>query len=249
MQSYTSFSILDSVDSTNNYAMSRVHEGMAKHGSAWFALHQTAGKGQRGKAWQSLPGSNITFSLIIEPDPAFFVHHFSFNATVALACINFLYSITGENFKLKWPNDIYWRDRKAGGILIENVLQGNNWKWCVVGIGINVNQTHFDGVTNAVSIKKITGKDYEPITLAKQLHALILEKIDQMRLMPSESIMQDYNNVLYKKDEEVQLKKDNIIFKTRIKEVNEYGNLLTQDVMERSFAFGEVEWIQVIEDD
>ncbi|MEJ7627641.1 MAG: biotin--[acetyl-CoA-carboxylase] ligase [Ferruginibacter sp.] len=246
MQSYASFSILDSVDSTNNYAMARVHEGMAKHGSAWFARHQTAGKGQRGKAWQSLPGSNITFSLIIKPDPTFFVHHFSFNATVALACINFLHSITGENYKLKWPNDIYWRDRKAGGILIENVLQGNNWKWCVLGIGINVNQTHFEEVSNAVSLKNITGKDYEPITLAKQLHKMILERNDQMKSISSKSIMQDYNNVLYKKEEEVQLKKDNIIFKTRIKEVNEYGNLLTQDVMERSFVFGEVAWIPEI---
>lgn len=244
MEQYGIFSILDSVDSTNNYAMGQVHAGLAKHGKAWFANNQTAGKGQRGKAWQSSPGDNIILSIIIEPFPGTGVHRFSFNASIVLACIYFLQSLTAESFKIKWPNDIYWRDRKAGGILIENVLQGNQWKWSVIGVGININQTNFPmNLKNPVSLKDITGIKYDTIALAKQLHTFILKWIELPDEVPVVKIMQDYNAVLYKKDEEVQLRKNNIVFKTHIKEVDQFGNLLTRDVMDRSFIFGEVEWL------
>lgn len=244
MEQYAIFSILDSVDSTNNYAMGQVHAGLAKHGMAWFANRQTAGKGQRGKAWQSSPGDSIILSIVIEPLPGTDAHQFSFNASIALACIDFLQSLTGEPFNVKWPNDIYWRDRKAGGILIENVLQGNQWKWSVVGVGININQTSFPtNLVNPVSLKDITGREYDTIALAKQLHTSILKRIEHLEDVPVVKIMQDYNAVLYKKDTEVQLRKNNIVFKTCIKEVDQFGNLLTRDVMERSFIFGEVEWV------
>jgi BirA family biotin operon repressor/biotin-[acetyl-CoA-carboxylase] ligase len=98
MEQYGIFSILDSVDSTNNYAMGQIHEGLAKHGLAWFANTQTAGKAQRGKAWQSNPRENIILSIIVEPFPGTEAYRFSFNASVALACIDFLHSLTGESF-------------------------------------------------------------------------------------------------------------------------------------------------------
>lgn len=244
MEQYARFSILDSVDSTNNYAMGQIHAGLAKHGMAWFANSQTAGKGQRGKAWQSNPGENILMSIAIEPSPGMEAHRFSFNASIALACISFLQSVTGESFTIKWPNDLYWRDRKAGGILIENIIQGNQWKWCIAGIGININQERFPmNLLNPVSLTKITGRQYDPTVLARQLHTHILEKIAQLQHEPAAKVMDEYNSFLYKKDCEVQLRKNNIVFKTNLKEVDQFGNLLTVDAIERSFIFGEVEWV------
>jgi BirA family biotin operon repressor/biotin-[acetyl-CoA-carboxylase] ligase len=152
MKHVRSFSILNSVDSTNNYAMGKVHAGMAKHGQAWFANDQTAGKGQRGRTWASTPGENIILTVVIQPDALLTTKTFPFNAYIALTCLDFLQKTAGDHFSIKWPNDLYWCDRKAGGILIENVIQGTEWKWSVVGIGINVNQLTFpESVTNAVS--------------------------------------------------------------------------------------------------
>src|SRR5215210_6618050 len=143
------FSTLPSVDSTNNYAMAQVHAGLARHGFVYSTLQQTAGKGQRGKTWSTDSGSNITLSVVLEPSGLNYAKQFFLSAAVALACLDFTRIYAGEKTKIKWPNDIYWSDRKAGGILIENVLKGEEWKHSIVGIGININQTLFPpGIRN-----------------------------------------------------------------------------------------------------
>lgn len=245
MEKVQLFNILDSVDSTNNYAMARLSEGLAEHGMAWFAREQTEGKGQRGKKWQSEPGNNILLSIIIKPATAFISNPFFLSALVAATCNDFLQKVTGEDFYIKWPNDLYWRDRKTGGILIENKFIGDSWNWAIIGIGINVNQTMFDGdLSKAASLKQVSGKDqYEPLKLARELHEYLLEKIDISGEADFSLILQQYNGKLYKRGHETKLKKDNAVFSTTIKEVNPYGQLLTSDTMDRVFNFGEVQWI------
>ncbi|MBC7937070.1 MAG: biotin--[acetyl-CoA-carboxylase] ligase [Rhizobacter sp.] len=245
MEKLSLFNILDSVDSTNNYAMAKLHEGLASHGMAWFAREQTAGKGQRGKQWESQPGDNILLSIICKPAPAFISNPFFLSALVAATSHDFLEKITGEKFYIKWPNDLYWRDRKTGGILIENKYTGENWNWAVIGIGINVNQTMFSGDLNkAVSLKEVSGKEqFEPQRLASELHEYMLEIINTATEASFPEIMERYNSLLYKKEESVKLKKDNAVFSTTVRSVNSYGQLLTSDSMDRTFNFGEVEWI------
>ena len=238
------FNILDSVDSTNNYAMAKVHEGLATHGMAWFAHDQTQGKGQRGKEWISAPGQNIILSIVIKPAPLFRDFPFLFNAFIANCCQQFLQEKSGHNIFIKWPNDLYWCDRKAGGILIENVFSGTDWKWSVLGIGININQSIFS--TNAsrpVALAEITGKKSDPLILGKQLYSYILQKFNLINSESLTAILMHYNNVLYKKNATVKLRKNNAIFRTTIKEVNQKGQLIAVDVMERFFDFGEVEWV------
>lgn len=222
--------------------MGQVHDGLAKHGQAWFANEQTAGKGQRGKSWISQKGKNIAMSLVLEPEKCEIENRFHLSALVALSCAEFLKMHSGEKIKIKWPNDLYWRDRKAGGILIENKLQGKAWKWTVVGIGINVNQEVFgQNLKHAVSLKQITGKAFDVIVLARQLQLLLMKNLGNGKTL--DETMLDYNEELYKKDELVTLKKANIKFDTIIKEVSPQGNLLTVDAIEREFDFGEVEWV------
>lgn len=236
------FNILDTVDSTNIYAMKQIHAAMATHGMAWFAREQTAGKGQRGKSWKSEKDKNIALSLVVEPGRMQFNNQFQVSAAVALACFDFFSSYAGDETKIKWPNDLYWRDRKAGGILIENVVQGKNWKWAVVGIGININQTKYTtAIKNPVSLKQITGKDFDVIELAKILHGLLMKYITGLK--KDDSIITAYNEHLYKLNHLVTLKKGNEIFDTVIKEVTATGRLVTVDAVERQFDFGEVEWL------
>src|SRR5688572_2022740 len=164
------FTILSSVDSTNNYAMARVQAGLAQHGAAWFAHEQTAGKGQRNKHWLTNPSENILLSVVLQPFTLTASEQFLLSASVALACCDFYKNYAGEETSIKWPNDLYWRDRKAGGILIENNFRGSEWVFAIAGIGININQTSFDpALPNPVSLKQITGKNFNVIQLAREL--------------------------------------------------------------------------------
>jgi BirA family biotin operon repressor/biotin-[acetyl-CoA-carboxylase] ligase len=237
------FIILPSIDSTNNYAMRQIQAGMATHGITWFAREQTAGKGQRGKSWVAAPNQNIMLSTVIIPGLAF-TRQFSLSATVALACYDFYKKYAAEETSIKWPNDLYWRDRKAGGILIENVFRGSDWLYAVVGIGININQVQFDAsLPNPVSLKQITGKEYDAVQLAKEL-CEALDRRYQSLIAGNEGLMlQQYQQVLYKIHQPVTLKKGSMLFETTIQGVNDNGRLLTKDVIEREFDFGEVEFV------
>ncbi len=222
--------------------MQQAKEGLAKHGRAWFAAEQTAGKGQRGKNWTSEKGKNIAMSLVLVPEQLKIANPFHLSAVVALACFEFLKHHAGDEMKIKWPNDLFWRDRKAGGILIENKFQGKAWKWAVVGIGININQTVFDkDLINAVSLKQITGKFFDTVALAKELYSLLMKKLAEALTL--DEIMQQYNQHLYKINELVTLRKTGVKFETVIKEVSPAGRLITVDAIEREFDFGEVDWV------
>lgn len=237
------FTELPAIDSTNNYAMGLVREGMAQHGAAVFAHEQSRGKGQRNKQWFSAKGENIAMTVVIEPLELIPAQPFLFSMMAANAVSKFLTSYVANEVKIKWPNDIYWRDRKAAGILIENVWQGNEWKFAVVGIGININQTEFGELgERAVSLKQITGKDFVPVHLAKELCSLLEECYRQLIDEP-QLLIYNYKMHLYKLNETVKLKKGNRIFNAVVKDVTTNGQFVVEHAMEERFDVGEIEWI------
>ncbi len=236
--------ILPSVDSTNNYAMGQVQARAAGHGAAWLAMEQTSGKGQRGKSWVTTYGENILFSVVLTPPARHTGYPFLLSATVALACYDFFNIYAGDETRIKWPNDLYWRDRKAGGILIENSFRGKEWVFAIAGMGININQVQFNpGVRNPVSLRQITGKEFDVTTLVKVLCTSLENRYQQLQHNTAEVLLNDYHKALYKSGEIVKLKKANSIFETTIRGVSASGQLLTRDTLERSFEVGEVEWI------
>jgi BirA family transcriptional regulator, biotin operon repressor / biotin---[acetyl-CoA-carboxylase] ligase len=236
---------LASVDSTNNYAMALASEGRGSHGTLVFAHDQWAGKGQRGRTWMSSPGDNIILSAVLEPVafPPFAA--FGLSVCVALACRDFFSAYAGsEPTTIKWPNDLYWNDRKAGGILVENQVQGERWLIAIAGIGININQVEFSpAARNPVSLRQITGRRYDAVTLARELGGYLDRRYAEFEAGRSQEQLADYNNVLYRRGQEVRMRKDNAVFTTCIDEVSAQGELLTHDVLQRQFTFGEVEWI------
>ena len=235
--------ILPTIDSTNNYAMQQIQAGLASHGATWFAREQTAGKGQRGKSWLTTPNQNLLLSTVIQPSLVT-SQQFLLSATAALACYDFYKNYAVEEISIKWPNDLYWRDRKAGGLLIENVFRGSDWMYAIVGIGININQVQFDpGLPNPVSLKQITGKNYDVVALAHELCRQLEKRYQQLQQQPANSLLQQYQQVIYKMNQPVTLKKGNIVFETTIEGVTQTGDLITRDAVERSFRFGEVEFV------
>lgn len=238
------FSILDDVDSTNNYAMGLLQQGKGKHGMACFARQQSNGKGQRGKSWQSAPDKNILLSIIVKPNTCFTAKPFIFSAAIANFCRSYLQQLVNEEIVCKWPNDIYFGDKKTGGILIENSFRGNVWQWAVVGIGINVHQVQFgEEAAKAISLQQIKAVSKTAVELAKELQSYILCELEKINEENLPVIMQTFNAHLYKKAETVKLKAGNIVFETKITGVNSFGQLETEDVLPRTFNVGEVEWI------
>jgi BirA family transcriptional regulator, biotin operon repressor / biotin---[acetyl-CoA-carboxylase] ligase len=238
--------VLKSTDSSNNYAMQQVHAGMAEHGQVWFALEQTAGKGQRGKEWKGTAAENILMSVVLETGKLTIGQQFRLSAAVAVAVRNFFAFHAGENTCIKWPNDLYWCDRKAGGILIENVIGGSgagNWKWAVVGIGININQMAFaENLPNPISLYHITQKKYEMMELVNEL-CECLEKQWQILITGKwDKIYNEYNTHLYKVGKQVRLRKKNVVMPCTIRGVSKKGKLLIEEDETVRFGFGEVSW-------
>ena len=224
--------------------MQMVHDGMAKHGFAFAALHQTAGKGQRGRAWQAQPGKNIALSVVIKTETLKAEQQFLLSMSVAMAVYEFIKKYVPEEVNIKWPNDIYWRNQKMGGILIENIFNGTKWKWAVAGVGININQTSFNKtLPNPVSMQQVTHREFDVSKLCGELHEKIMQRVEKLYLQPHDKLLKEYNRRLYKRNETVKLKKGNLTFETEITGVTLHGQLHTKDVMERHFNFGEVDWV------
>ncbi len=239
------FTILSEVTSTNNYAMQQVQAHLAAHGETWFALHQNAGKGQRGKGWKDEPGKNILLSFVVEPHTISIDNQFLLTVAVSLGCFDFLTKYAIDQTSIKWPNDIYWRDRKAGGILIENLIQGKDWKYSIVGIGININQTFFSpDLPNPVSLKQITGKTFEAPELGVELCSIIERRWQQLQNKTQQpKLLREYESYLYKLHKKVSFKIEEAIVEAIVVGVNQSGQLLIDTGEVTPVNFGSVEWL------
>jgi BirA family biotin operon repressor/biotin-[acetyl-CoA-carboxylase] ligase len=247
---------LQTVDSTNNYAFSQIHAGLAQHGTAIFSYEQTAGKGQRGKKWVSPIGSAIALSLVIKPAPLALTQQFQLSACVAVSVLEWFKTYVDENVKIKWPNDLYWKDRKAGGILIESIVNSrgsgagsrepevSNWQWAVAGIGVNINQESFPpDLPNPVSLRQITGQRSDTVKMAKELCIVFDKWFEQLIHEGFESIYEKYISSLYRRNEKVKLKKGSRVFEATIKSVSADGKLIIVHGVEEEVDFGAVEWM------
>ena len=232
--------------------MAQVHAGMASHGVMFFAYDQWAGKGQRGKSWTSTPGENIILSTVLETANLPIIQQFALSAAVALACHDLFSHYAGlADTAIKWPNDLYWRDRKAGGILIENSFKGDRWAYAIAGTGININQTRFPEMArNPVSLKQITGRTFDAPALARELGAFLEVRYQELIKGNAGILLEEYNHRLYRREQAVRLKKDQAVFETVVKGVTPTGELITRDVLDpsaggrsRLFRFGDVEWV------
>jgi BirA family biotin operon repressor/biotin-[acetyl-CoA-carboxylase] ligase len=175
---------LPSIDSTNIYAMEQIKAGKAISGSCYNTPFQTHGKGQHGRIWESEKGQNLLCSYVLELKSLNPSKNWGpedqkgLSAAVAIGAKAFFGAHAGDETLIKLPNDIYWRDRKAGGILIENSLRGTEWTWAVIGIGFNINQTSFSpDAPNPVSLRQITGRQWEIARLQTELSKALTESI------------------------------------------------------------------------
>jgi BirA family biotin operon repressor/biotin-[acetyl-CoA-carboxylase] ligase len=165
---------------------------------------------------------------------------------IAVGCFNFFITYAGDETRIKWPNDIYWRDRKAAGILIENSFRGPIWQWSVAGMGVNINQTEFGtGLQKAVSLKQMTGKTFQVPALAKELCSHIEAALQMVVDKGPGTLLELYNNALYKKGEQVQLDIEGKKITATICRVLSNGHLEieTENGSKQSHALGAIKWL------
>jgi BirA family transcriptional regulator, biotin operon repressor / biotin---[acetyl-CoA-carboxylase] ligase len=235
---------LDTINSTNNYAHQLIKQNLATNGTTIFAHNQTNGKGQMGKKWVSQKGNSITMSIII--DISSVTHNqFPVLAATSLGVFTFLQKKVTQKCSIKWPNDLYINDNKAGGILVEIVKDSKiKKKWAIVGIGINVNNKTFDNeLANATSIFLHTNKKHNVMLLAKKLAATVLEFTVYLQPQNHVKLLDLYNKNLYKQNEIVKLKMQNVVFSCTILGVDNWGHLLVVNAPKDYFSFGEIVWI------
>lgn len=237
--------LVDEIDSTNNYMKSLLLKQKVKEGTIVSADFQTGGRGQRGNGWMSEDGKNLLFSIVLYPHAVKANEQFLISQVVSLAVADFLRKYT-DGITIKWPNDIYWREKKICGILIENAIEGDEIKESVCGIGINLNQESFDSsLPNPVSLKQITGEYYKKSIMLGEVRELLFSYYEQLGRGEMQIIAENYRDSLFRKTG-YHLFNDNANdFIARIKDVASDGTLvlLTKSGDERRFAFKEVKYV------
>ena len=186
--------------STNTY-LSRLAATLPG-GTVIYTPSQTAGRGQKGNFWESEDGKNLTFSLLLKRPPVKARDQFYLSEAAALAVVEALSAEAGDSFTVKWPNDVYWQDKKACGMLIENSLDGSDIATSIVGIGINVNQEHFlSDAPNPVSLINITGREHDLMALLKRVCSRIEQLVESLGDADARTdLHQRYMAALYRND-------------------------------------------------
>ena len=224
---------IDETDSTNRWLKENGSERMAV-----VADYQTAGRGCGTNTWESERGKNLLFSLLIHPAEVPAVKQFRISMAISLAILDTLEQHIGD-VSIKWPNDIYWRNGKLGGILIENRLQGGCIKDCIIGVGLNVNQEQFHSdAPNPVSLKRIHGQETE----REQLLGDILVRFDEYL---TQDLKARYLSRLYRRKGFHPYADKEGAFMAEIIDVEDDGHLLLRDDNghDRRYAFKEVQFV------
>lgn len=234
--------------STNDHLAQLCRHNKAEEFYTVVTNYQTDGKGQRGNTWEAERGKNILFSIVIYPTALEAKNQFYLSMLTAVSIVAALEKYT-DGFSIKWPNDIYWKDRKICGILIENELEGKYLSQSIVGIGLNINQEHFrSSAPNPVSLFQIVGKgiDREEI-FGKIIHAILsgYKALESNQHELSEALHHLYRKHLYRKNGLHLYRDKDGDFLAEIHNVGTDGCLYLKDEkdMIRKYAFKEVAYV------
>ena len=223
---------ISSTNSTNTLLKELIANGQTPE--FLYTDYQTAGRGQTDNSWESEKGKNLLCSILLPPDKNLYF----LNIAVGVALLN----VIGEDFTIKWPNDIYWQDKKVAGILIENAIIGNEITYSIAGIGLNVNQTEWHSdAPNPVSLKQISGKDYDIERLMNRL----LEAVHAVLNEPEQDVWAYYKAHLYRREGFWPYEDKNSQFLARIKDILPTGEIVLADQQnkERIYHFKQIRYV------
>jgi len=237
---------INATQSTNDYLREISKERELPDGLTLRTFQQTQGKGQQGSKWVFTMGKSLAFSVFRRFEKVSWDHQYYVNFMVCLAIKEALDKLNIPRVQIKWPNDILADGKKVCGVLVENQLQQNGNYTSIIGVGINVNNTHFEELPKASSLKLSTGIHYELDEVFYLVRNAMEKTNAQLRTKKFRSLKERYENALFKKDEITFFKRaDGSKFKGTIKGVSDHGKLLIllDDQTQESFQLKEIELI------
>lgn len=191
---------LDATDSTNAYLKIRMRQSPLADFTSVLARQQSKGRGQMGASWESEPGKNLTFSTLKKFSGLNVTDAFLLNICTSLAVARVLEHFSIPQVYVKWPNDIMSGSRKICGILIENILLGNQITTSIFGIGLNINQTVFHTVSNATSMKLLLGEHFNLDGVHRHILNELKRYLGYMEAGESVRLRKAYEHQLFRKD-------------------------------------------------
>lgn len=246
------------LDSTSHY-LSEMMRAKNTHIPDYLTIsadYQTAGRGQRANdGWESAPGKNLLFSILIRPKRVPIADQFLISEAVSLGILDVL-STYSNDMKIKWPNDIYYQDKKLGGLLIEHSLQGLNIEYSIAGFGLNVKQTTFRGsAPNPISLATITGEVLDRMPILENLRERIEARCEALFTGDEnviKSMQVEYMSKLFRYEEDALFADADGKFEGRIVGVSPQGvltikRLKTGELVD--YLFKEVQHVLVDNDE
>ena len=241
---------LNETDSTNRYLQQLCQEAgnnKVEEFTTVCADYQTAGKGQRGNSWEAARGANLLFSFVCYPTFVPIRQQFMLSQLISLGIKETLDEYCSD-ISIKWPNDIYWKEKKICGILIENDLQGSSIGRCISGIGLNINQEAFlSDAPNPVSLKQITGEHYQRNEILEKVMQRIEQSYQKLKEEPAyaSELATRYAASLFRREGMHSYQDKDGMFNARLVRVETDGRFVLMDEanQERSYLFKEVQYV------
>lgn len=233
---------LDATDSTNNYLRRLISEVDVADYTVIIAKTQTQGRGQMGTVWNSDKGKNLMFSVFKDLSMHDVEFPFYISMAISLAILKAFKTLNIPDLHIKWPNDILSADKKICGILIENVIK-NKLSSTIIGIGVNVNQTKFENLLKASSLKKITGVHYNLDEILQLILKYTKEYSSLLQHEKYDFVKNEYETNLFRKNKPSTFKDaEGILFSGFIKGVTKYGKLqvILEDEIVKKFDLKEI---------
>ena len=228
---------LETVDSTNAY-LQRQQAVTDIRNWVVSADEQSAGKGMGQNNWESEVGKNLTFSLALEVSFLPAERQFLLSEAVALGLFQSVYDvIPSEKLHIKWPNDIYYENRKLAGILINSTIKANKMGTSIIGIGLNVNQMQFQNwPTHPISLQQITGKEYALQPLLEHIVESIYNKVEVLKA-DATTLEKEYLQRLYRHHTWADYEVNGKVLRLFLTGIDPFGRLMLVDEKEKSYCF------------
>ena len=223
--SYFKIYKIDAISSTNDYLKQLYLKKNIYDNFLIITNNQTEGKGQGGSSWESEPKKNLTLSIYKDLKKNKLKNPFIINLIISISIIETLKKYNLPNLKIKWPNDILSASKKISGILIENFFQREFLISSIIGIGLNVNQISFKKAKNAISIASIKKKKIDLTEVLNILTKKISLKFHEIDNLKINDLINEYESLLFKKDEFSKFNINNKLIDGRILGVNQSGKL------------------------
>lgn len=234
---------LKEIDSTNRF-LRELKDEQEDEMVVAVADFQTAGKGQGSHTWESEAGKNLLFSIKVNPRWVPVRQQFLLSMAGAIAIKEALETYV-DGITLKWPNDVYWNDKKISGTLIETSIDSRGIKTCIFGIGINVNQEAFHSdAPNPVSLRQILGHEVDKDELLQKVIEGFRRYYELLRRADYMDVSGIYHLSLYRRKGFHRYEDADGDFEGAFVEVEDDGHLILHDKQGviRSYSFGEVKF-------